>query len=78
MNSFKDKSREDLIEILVNLQRKLESDSQKINDLEEYVASLLVKVLTNAPEILEHGSANPYSNGTKENIEFSQFHRKSF
>ena len=78
LNSFKDKSREDLIEILVNLQRKLESDSQKINDLEEYVASLLVKVLTNAPQILEHGSANPYSEGSKDNIEFSKLHRKSF
>ena len=38
LNSFKDKSREDLIEILVNLQRKLESDNKKISDLEEYVA----------------------------------------
>ena len=78
LNSFKEKSREDLIEILVNLQRKLESDTQKINDLEEYVASLLVKVLTNAPQILEHGSANPYSEGSKDNIEFAKLHRKSF
>ena len=78
LNSFHDKSREDLIEILVSLQRKLETDHQKINDLEEYVASLLLKVLTNAPEILDTGLTKPSiedSNCPKHDI--LKLHRRS-
>ena len=53
LNSFQDKSREDLIEILINLSRRLDTDRQKMKELEEYLASLLLKVITNAPDILE-------------------------
>ena len=53
LNSFQDKSREDLIEILINLSRRLDTDRQKIKELEEYLANLLFKVITNAPDILE-------------------------
>ena len=61
--SFQNKSREDLIEILISLQGQLESDHQKMNEIEEYLASLLLKVLTNAPHILEAGSLIPYTVG---------------
>ena len=64
LNSFQDKSREDLIEILINLSRRLDTDRQKMKELEEYLASLLLKVITNAPDILE---ADPSHSGTLNN-----------
>ena len=64
LNSFQDKSREDLIEILINLSRRLDTDRQKLKELEEYLASLLFKVITNAPDILE---ADPTHSGTLNN-----------
>jgi Rab11 family-interacting protein 1/2/5 len=75
LNSFNDKSREDLIEILVSLQRKLETDNKKINDLEEYTASLLLKVITNAPEILDAGLINPSIEESRN--DFLKLHRNS-
>ena len=78
LNSFNDKSREDLIEILVSLQRKLETENQKINDLEEYTASLLLKVLTNAPEILDAGLTNPtIDESNYPNHDILKLHRNS-
>ena len=53
LNSFKDKSREELIAILVSLERKMEDKNKEINELEEYVANLLLKVINVSPQILE-------------------------
>ena len=53
LNSFKDKSREDLIAIVVSLERKMEDKNKEINELEEYVANLLLKVINVSPQILE-------------------------
>ena len=48
-----DKSREELIETIATLQSKLEAEKQKVDELEDYIASLLLKVMTNAPDVLQ-------------------------
>ena len=76
LNSFQDKSKEELIGILVSLQEKLETDDKKINELEEYLESLLFKVIMNAPHILEAG---PIENACGSIIkEERKTHRYSF
>jgi len=50
---FEGKSREDLIEMIVGLQSSIETQARKQSDLEDYIDSLLTKVLSTAPSLLQ-------------------------
>jgi hypothetical protein len=53
--------RQDLIEMIVNLQNRIEGQARKQSDLEDYIDSLLMKVLTTAPCLLQK-DANSLAN----------------
>lgn len=53
MTRFDGKSREDLIEMIVNLQGTVEHQGRKADDLEDYIDSLLIRVMEVAPVILQ-------------------------
>ena len=44
---------QDLIEMLVRLQAQVEDEGKKVADMEEYIDSLLVKIIENSPILLE-------------------------
>jgi len=50
---FEGKSREDLIEAIVQLQSQLETQGKKQVDLEDYLDALLMKVMAKAPDLLQ-------------------------
>jgi len=50
---FEGKSREDLIEAVVQLQSQLECQGKKQVELEDYLDSLLMKVMAKAPDLLQ-------------------------
>ena len=50
---FEGKSREDLIEMVVNLQASAEKHAKKQADLEDYIDSLLMKIIDTAPDLLQ-------------------------
>ena len=57
---------QDLIETIVNLQQRIESQARKQSDLEDYIDSLLTKVLATAPCLLQKdGSLASDSFGVK-------------
>jgi len=56
LSQYNGKSREDLIEMLVNLQSTVDLQGQKIVDLEDYIDSLLIRVLEVAPILLKKDS----------------------
>ena len=53
---YNGKTREDLIEMLVNVQKTVDLQGKKIIDLEDYIDSLLIKILDNAPILLKQDS----------------------
>jgi len=55
-DKFDGKSREDLIEMIVGLQETVEDQARKQSDLEDYIDSLLMKVLSTAPQLLNKAS----------------------
>ena len=44
---------QDLIEMVVMLQGQVEDQGRKVGDMEEYMDSLLVKIMENTPVLLE-------------------------
>ena len=44
---------QDLIEMVVRLQAQVEDEGKKVADMEEYIDSLLVKIIENSPILLE-------------------------
>ena len=52
-DKFDGKSREDLIEMIVGLQATVENQARKQGDLEDYIDTLLTKVLSSAPDLLQ-------------------------
>jgi len=57
-DKFDGKSREDLIEMIVSLQASVENQAKKHSDLEDYIDSLLMKVLSTAPQLLQKNNSN--------------------
>jgi len=53
MEKFGNKSREDLIEMVVMLQGQVDDQGRKVGDMEEYMDMLLVKIMENTPVLLE-------------------------
>lgn len=53
---FNGKTREDLIEMVVNLQAQLEQQGRKVGDLEDYIDNMLIKILEVAPILLKQPS----------------------
>lgn len=53
MDKFAGQTREDLIEMVVALQASVEQQGRKVADLEDYVDSLLIKVMEVSPILLE-------------------------
>jgi Rab11 family-interacting protein 1/2/5 len=56
MSQYNGKSREDLIELLVSLESTVDLQARKIVDLEDYIDSLLLRVLEVAPILLKKDS----------------------
>merc|ERR1719295_620567 len=56
-DKFDGKSREDLIEMIVGLQDTVEHQARKQSDLEDYIDSLLMKVLSSNPQLLQKNTA---------------------
>lgn len=56
MKKFEGKSREDLIELVVELESKLNAKNNQQKDLEDYLDNLLLRVMETSPRILQ----NPY------------------
>merc|ERR1712029_606906 len=56
-DKFDGKSREDLIEMIVSLQDTVENQARKQSDLEEYIDSLLMKILSTNPQLLQKNTA---------------------
>ena len=44
---------QDLIEMVVRLQAQVEDGGKKVADMEEYIDSLLLKIIENRPVLLE-------------------------
>lgn len=44
---------QDLIEMVVKLQGQVEDQGRRMGDMEEYIDSLLVKIMENTPVLLE-------------------------
>ena len=44
---------QDLIEMVVRLQAQVEDEGKKVADMEEYIDSLLVKIIENSTVLLE-------------------------
>jgi len=53
LERFAGQSREDLIEMVISLQASVEEQGKRAADLEDYVDSLLVKVMESSPVLLE-------------------------
>jgi len=53
MERYKDQSREDLIEMVISLQASVEHQGRKAGDLEDYIDSLLMRVMETAPILLQ-------------------------
>jgi len=53
---YNGKTREDLIEMVVNLQNAQDLQARKIIDLEDYIDNLLIRVLEVAPILLKKDS----------------------
>jgi len=58
LKKFDGKTREDLIEMVMDLQNKVSRMSQQQRDLEDYLDQLLLRVMETSPRILQ----NPYMN----------------
>jgi len=58
LKKFEKESREDLIEMVLDLQRKVSRQNQQQRDLEDYLDQLLLRVMETSPRILQ----NPYMN----------------
>lgn len=56
LQQFNDMTREDLIVMIYNLQKDVESEKKKNKDLENYLDDLLLRVMETTPRILQ----NPY------------------
>merc|ERR1719150_2381467 len=54
MDKFSGQTREDLIEMLVRLQGTVECQGKKVADLEDYIDTLLIRVMDTAPVLLEN------------------------
>jgi len=52
-DKFAGMTREDLIEMVVKLQGQVEEQGRRVGDMEEYIDSLLVKIMENTPVLLE-------------------------
>ena len=44
---------QDLIEMVVRLQAQVEDGGKKVADMEEYIDSIMVKIMENSPVLLE-------------------------
>lgn len=53
VDKFSGQTREDLIEMVVRLQSTVEGQGKKVADLEDYIDSLLIRVMDTAPVLLE-------------------------
>ena len=53
---YNGKTREDLIEMVINLQKTVDLQGKKMIDLEDYIDNLLIKVLDVAPILLKQDS----------------------
>ena len=53
---YNGKTREDLIEMVINLQKTVDMQGKKIIDLEDYIDNLLIKILDVAPILLKQES----------------------
>ncbi|KAG5316991.1 RFIP5 protein, partial [Acromyrmex heyeri] len=56
LNQFEGKSREDLIELALQLQTQVTEKNKRLTDLEDYIDSLLLRVIECSPRLLQ----NPY------------------
>lgn len=56
VQKYHEKSKEDLIEIICSLQVSMEHQTRRLRDLEDYLDTLLVRVMETTPRILQ----NPY------------------
>ncbi|XP_059490957.1 rab11 family-interacting protein 1 isoform X2 [Neocloeon triangulifer] len=54
MEKFKDKSREELIELVCNLQCAVELQQKRMKDMEDYLDDLLLRVMETTPRILQN------------------------
>lgn len=62
MERFKGQSREDIIEMVISLQATVEQQARKVGDLEDYIDSLLMRVMETAPILLQK---DPIQNKTQ-------------
>ena len=53
---YNGKTREDLIEMVINLQKTVDLQGKKMIDLEDYIDNLLIKVLDVTPILLKQDS----------------------
>lgn len=53
---YNGKTREDLIEMVINLKKTVDGQGKKIIDLEDYIDNLLIKILDVAPILLKQDS----------------------
>ena len=53
MHKYGGQTREDLIEMVVRLQAQVEDGGKKVADMEEYIDSIMVKIMENSPVLLE-------------------------
>lgn len=52
-DKFAGKSREDLLEMIVNLQASIEKNARHTRDLEDYIDGLLLRVMETTPNLLQ-------------------------
>jgi len=52
-NKFAGMTREDLIEMVVRLQGQVEDHGKRVGDMEDYIDTLVVKIMENTPVLLE-------------------------
>ena len=53
---YNGKTREDLIEMVIDLKKNVDNQGKKIVDLEDYIDNLLIKILDVAPILLKQDS----------------------
>jgi hypothetical protein len=53
LKKYENKSREDLIEILINQQATVEYQKQKLSDMEDYIDNLVARVIETHPTLLQ-------------------------
>ncbi|PSN48987.1 hypothetical protein C0J52_03871 [Blattella germanica] len=53
LQKYSGKSKEDLIEIICNLESSMEHQAKRLQDLEEYLDNLLLRVMETSPRILQ-------------------------